>query len=166
MPSTISSVALRLTKTGDNHQMQSLTSHSLCPSRLQAWIFFCALHCLLIGFLLSLALHWTSFHCKASHPLIHLKTDILAQSNFLSYWFLESDTLLISQKKKTLVFFFVSSKRMEWIDRFTHLCHSDEHHGPCLPASPPGDGAAKRPWGIFIALPAKHLLPITQRGQL
>lgn len=39
--------------------------------------------------------------------------------------------------------------------------------GPaCLPAALFGDRAAKRLWGIFVALPAKHLLPITQRGQL
>lgn len=71
------------------------------------------------------------------------------------------------KKRESLLHsFFGSSRGVERYDRFTHLCHSDKHHGPCLPASPPGDDAAKRLWGIFVALPAKHLLPITQRGQL
>ncbi|CAB1441939.1 unnamed protein product [Pleuronectes platessa] len=46
--------------------------------------------------------------------------------------------------------------KVDWCDGFTHLCHSDERHGPCPPASLPCDGAAKRLWvgailGSFVA---------------
>lgn len=162
------SEAPRLTKTGDNHRMQSSTCYSLSlPPSLDLFLRL-VLFADWISAQFSLTLDLLSLQSPPSAHSPTSKPILPAQPHFLSYWFLESDTLSLLQKKniRVLSSFFGSSGGVEWCDRFTHLCHSDEHHGPCLPASPPGDGAAKRLWGIFIALPAKHLLPITQRGQL
>lgn len=161
------SVAPRLTKTGDNHRMQSSTCYSLSlPPSLDLFLRL-ALFADWISAQFSLTLDLLSLQ-SPHRPLTHLKADTAGPVSFpLLLVFRVRHTFSTSgRRKKKARSSFGSSGGVEWCDRFTHLCHSDEHHGPCLPASPPGDGAAKRLWGIFIALPAKHLLPITQRGQL
>lgn len=98
---------------------------------------------------------------QSPQPLFHPKTDTPGPVSF--------PLLLVFRVWAYILFFFQSfflPEAWQLGDRFAHLCHCDGHHGPCLPASGPGDGAAKCLWGIFIALLAKHLLPITQRGQL
>lgn len=148
------SVAQRLTKTGDNHRMQSSTRYSLSlPPSLD--LFLClVLFADWISAPFSLTLDLLSLQSPPTHSPTS-KPILAVQSHFLSYRFLECETHFLYFRKKLVLSssFFGSLGGVEWCDRFTHLCHSDEHRGPCLPASPPGDGAAKRLWVFLLLYP-------------
>lgn len=151
------SVAQRLTKTGDNHRMQSSTRYSLSlPPSLD--LFLClVLFADWISAPFSLTLDLLSLQSPATHthPLTHLKADTGGPVSFpLLSVFRVRHTFSTSEKNLFFLLLFLDHwGGVEWCDRFTHLCHSDEHRGPCLPASPPGDEAAKRLWVFLLLYP-------------
>lgn len=99
------SVAQRLTKTGDNHRMQSSTHYSLSlPPSLD--LFLClVLFADWISAPFSLTLDLLSLQSHPTHSPTS-KPILPVQSHFLSYRFLESDTLSLLQEK-TCSFFFI-----------------------------------------------------------
>ena len=127
------SVAPRSMKTGDNHRMQSSTRYllSLPPS---------------LDLFLRLALFadWISAQFSLTLDLLSLQSPLPTcppQSQHCCLILISSPIGFESQtqflyfggKKSVLCSFLGLSGGVEWCDRFTHLCHSDEYHGPCLP---------------------------------